>query len=61
MMTRENLKHVMISILIGAGIAFVSSLLEGLLNLIKNIGHNLPGITAGMVWYLKSWKTNRIV
>ncbi len=60
MFTKENVKHVVISIFIGAGIAFVSTLLQGLLDYVKTIDLNATGILSGIGFYLLKWRTTPI-
>jgi hypothetical protein len=52
----KYLKHALISILVGALVAFIASLLQGLLSLVKINGVDFVGTGAGMVYYLKSSK-----
>ena len=58
-MSQENkayLKHALISILVGAVVAAVTTILQGLLNLVKIHGVDLLGTGASMVYYLKARK-----
>ena len=56
----ETLKKALISILIGAGIAFLSTVLEGLLHYVQALDLNPAAMTAGVIYYLKSWKSSQI-
>ncbi len=51
--TKNTIKHAIISILIGAVIAFVTTLLEGLLSLLKDHTFNFAGLVGGMIYYLR--------
>ena len=51
-MSRETFYKMLQSILIGAIVAFLSSLFEGLLDLLKGPGNNLLGGGAASVAYL---------
>ena len=56
-MTRSQLKQICISILVGASVAFVTTLLEGILGYLRAHVIDVTGVGTGVVWYLKSWKT----
>ena len=51
-MTKETTKQILQSILIGAIVAFLSSLFEGLLDLVKGQGNNILGGGAASIAYL---------
>jgi len=48
------LKHALISILVGAAIAFLTSFVDGLLVLLKDHALNFTGPIAGIIYYLKA-------
>lgn len=52
-MTKEHIKHALISILIGAAVAFASSFLEGLLNMIQSGTFDVSGGLVSSLWYLR--------
>lgn len=58
--TQEKWKNALISVLIGAGVTFLATLLEGLLDLIKTIEVDPAGIATGVIYYLKSWRQGPI-
>lgn len=58
-MSPENkayIKHALISILVGAIIAFLSALFQGLLTLFHDGHFSLAAPLAGMIYYLKARK-----
>ena len=58
-MDKENLKQILVSILIGAFTAFLTSLLEGILTFLQGAGNNLVvGMVSGAT-FARSWRTNR--
>jgi hypothetical protein len=55
-MSEENkdfLKHVLISIFIGAAIAFLDSLTHSLENILKDPSFHIASPLAGMIWFIK--------
>jgi hypothetical protein len=56
-MTKEQWKQALIAILIGAAVTFISSIINGLLELVKDNFLDLSGAGASMVYYLKSRRT----
>lgn len=53
-----NLKQILISILVGATVAFLTTLLEGLLGLLQDPVTPAVGGVAGTTHYLLKWRTN---
>lgn len=51
-MTKQDLKHIIISIIVGASVAFFSSLFEGILVLLKSHGNDIIGGTVSSITYL---------
>jgi hypothetical protein len=51
-MTKEQIKHALISILIGAVVSFLTVLFQGLLNVLTNLPPEIPGTLIGMARYL---------
>ena len=60
-MTIAAIKQVLVSILIGAIISFLTVLFQGLVGMLQNIPAEVPGSIVGMGSYLLKWKTNLIV
>ena len=60
-MTKEEVKKVLLSVLIGAGVAFLTKLLEGLFNVLNNWILDYTGTLASMLYYLKSSSRTKIV
>ena len=58
-MDKENLKQILVSILIGAFTAFLTSLLEGILTFLQGAGNNLVGGMVAGATFARSWRTNR--
>lgn len=59
-MSDENwkiFKHALVSILVGACIAFVSSLFEGVIHLLQAGGTEVVGATTGMLTYAAKVRT----
>lgn len=57
-LTKENWKHVIMSILIGAGVAFLSSFFDGIIDLLKGYGNDYAGgLTAATTYLAKYLKT----
>lgn len=52
-MTSEELKRILWSIIIGASVAFVTKLLEGLFNFVNGWLLDNTGTAVSMVYYLK--------
>jgi len=59
-MNKENLKQVLISIFIGAFIAFLSTLMDSLVDYLQGVRKYDVGAVAGVVWYFKTWNRTRI-
>ena len=56
MFTRKDIKDIILSILIGATIAFLTTFLEGLVDWLRGMENNLTGAAGGMVVHsLRSW------
>ena len=56
-MSRENIKQALISILIGAAVAFFTTLFEGLAEwLQQNAVSVVSGATTSVVYLLKRWR-----
>lgn len=53
-MTKEEVKKILISVLIGAGVAFITKLLEGVFDLLNNWVTDLSGSLVSMLHYLKT-------
>jgi hypothetical protein len=53
---KDMLKHALISLLVGAVIAFIQALLTGLLSLLNDGNFNIAGPLAGMIYYTKGRK-----
>lgn len=53
----KTLKPILISILVGASIAFLTTLFEGLLNYLRGFDPMSAGIAGGIVKYLTAWPT----
>lgn len=51
---RETLKHILISILVGACVAFLSSLFEGALHVLEGYGNDIVGGASATVAYFKT-------
>ena len=51
-MNKQSWKQILISILIGAIVAFLSSLFDGFLNFLKENGNNIVGGGATSITYL---------
>lgn len=43
MLTKDDFKKMLIAVLVGAAVAFFSSLFDGLINLLQGWGNNLAG------------------
>ena len=54
----KDTKQVIVSILIGACVAFLSSLFDGLVSMLQGQGNNILGASSATLAYLK--KTNII-
>lgn len=53
-MEKTEWKKILISILIGASVAFFTSLFEGLIDVLQNQGNNIVGgISSGLVYIAK--------
>ena len=50
-MTKETLKQILVSIFVGACVAFVSSLFDGIIALLKGQGNNIAGSVVAMGTY----------
>lgn len=59
-MDKATIKQVVISIFVGACIAFITTLLQGLLDYIRVLPEQITGVAGGMVYFLKVWRTNQI-
>lgn len=58
-MSQENkdmLKHALISVLVGAVVAFLTALLQGILNILQDGQFNLAIPLASMLYYFKGRK-----
>lgn len=56
-MTKAQLKQAIISIIIGALVAFISTFFEGVLSFLKGHGSDtLGGITASVIYIAKNFK-----
>lgn len=58
-MSQENkdmIKHAIISILVGAIIAFISALAQGILTFLHDGHFNMAAPLAGMIYYIKARK-----
>lgn len=56
-MNKENLKQAIISIIIGAGVAFFSTLFQELANLLKTHSTEImAGMSSSMVYLAKAYK-----
>ena len=51
MITKETLKQVLISIFIGACVAFLTSLAEGVIDALEGFGNNAVGGSAASLMY----------
>lgn len=51
-MSKEQRKQILISILIGACVAFFTSLFEGLLDVLKNNGNDIIGGISSTIYYI---------
>ncbi len=56
-----TLRQVLTSILIGSAIAFVTTLLQGLLDYFRHFDPGSVGAGSGMVYHFLKWKINPIV
>jgi hypothetical protein len=57
-MDKKTLKKVITSILVGAITAFVTALLQGVLDYVNHTQINLIGGAGASVYYIKQWITN---
>jgi hypothetical protein len=57
-MDKETLKQIAISILVGAVTAFITTLLQGILDYVNHVQRDLIGGAGASVYYLKQWITN---
>jgi len=53
---KDMIKHALISILVGAVIAFLQALLTGLLNLMQDGAFDVGAPLAGLIYYIKGRK-----
>lgn len=58
-MKKETLKQVLTSILIGTAISILTAILEWLAGYTNGVGNEVIGSGAGVVSYLRLWKSNR--
>ena len=56
-----TIKQVLTSILVGASIAFITTLLQGLLNYFGHFDPGSVGAGSGMVFHLLKWRINPTV
>jgi len=56
-MTKEQVKHVMLSILIGATVSFMTVLFQGILDVLKGISPETIGVMAGLGKYISTLKS----
>jgi hypothetical protein len=61
MFTRETIKQALISIAVGASIAFISTLLNGLLHFVQTIPFDSASTVAGIAYYIKQWHSSQLV
>ena len=59
-MDKETLKKAVISIIIGASITMLSTILTGLLELLQKYQGDIVPMATGMIYFIKSWKTSQI-
>lgn len=59
-MSRKELKQALVSLLIGAGVSFITIILQGLIDILHTIPTQAPGTFAGMATYLSMTVRNRI-
>ena len=57
-MTKQTFKHALISIFIGACVAFVTTFLQSVLEWINAGEFNVSGIGASFVYYISKWRIN---
>ena len=57
----QTVKHVLLSILIGACVSFLTVLLQGLLGVLQNLPPEFVGGLAGATKYLHAWKLHHLV
>lgn len=57
-MNKENIKKILIAILIGAVVSFVTALMQGLIDALQNIQPETTGSVAGVIKYLTKWNSN---
>lgn len=57
--TRQQIKHALISILIGAIIAFITTLLQGLVQWLQHVDLQPTGAVGGVGYYLLKLIHNR--
>jgi hypothetical protein len=58
MTPKEIWRQALISILIGAIISFLTVLFQGLLDLLKDLPAEVPGVLAGSGRYIIKWTSN---
>lgn len=51
--TKSTLKQALISVIIGAAVAFIVALIEGLLGVLKSTIFNYAGVPLSMLYFLK--------
>ena len=54
--TREQLRQALISIIVGACVAFLSTLFEGVITFLRDHAVDLSGTLVSMVYFLRSRK-----
>lgn len=59
-MDKELFKKALVSVCVGAAIAGLSALFEGLLHLVQQYDINVAAAIGGMIYQLKSWNLNRL-
>ena len=58
MMNHRTLKHALISVLVGAAISFLVTLLQGVIDALQGTQQIPAAVSGGVVWYVRSWRTN---
>lgn len=59
-MNKDQLKKALISILIGSAVMMLGQVFSLILDLLKTYQQDLVPPVTGMVYFIKSWKTNPI-
>lgn len=58
--SNQRVKDALVSILIGAFVAFLSALLEGLFQFFRGLEQGFPSASAMLYYTLKTWNIGRI-